>query len=66
MDQGWDYDSNIYTYEILYLLTNWDVKYCMEAPYIFHWIEYYDLKYQSHDTDNTIYTYELSGEHEYE
>ena len=44
------------------LLDDWDAEYCMGKPSTFHMIEYYVLKYQSHDPDTPTYMEALSGE----
>ena len=51
MTHDGDYDSNVYTDEILLLMDEWDAEYCMDTPSTFHKIEYYVLKSQSHNPD---------------
>ena len=51
MTHDGDYDSNVYTDEILLLMDEWDSEYCMDTPSTFHKIEYYVLKSQSHNPD---------------
>ena len=55
-------NSNVYTDDILSLLTEWDAEDCMDTPSTFHIREYYALKTQSHDLDTPMYMEALSGE----
>ena len=61
MIQYGDFSSNLDMYEILALLDEYDVKYCMDAPSKLYMRKYYALKSQSHDPDTTIYMEALSG-----
>ena len=46
-----DYNSNVDTNDILYLLADWDVEYCMDTLLKFHTREDYPLNYQSNYPD---------------
>ena len=50
-----DYNSNIDTYDILSLLSEWDEEDRMDYPSKFHMRKYYVLKYQRHNTDTPTY-----------
>ena len=55
MIQDEDLNTNVDTYGILSLLSEWSAEYCMNAPSAFYMREYYVLKYQSHDPDTPTY-----------
>ena len=50
-DLWWDHDSNVYTYEILSLMAEWDAENCIDTWLTFHTRESYVLKSQIHDPD---------------
>ena len=54
-------DSNLDTYDILSLLSEWDAEDCMDTPSAFHMRDSYDLNTQSHDPDTPTYMGALSG-----
>ena len=56
-----DYDENVDLYEGLYLMVDWYVEYCMDAPLTFHIIEYSALKSKIHDLDTPTYMQDLLG-----
>ena len=62
MIQDRDLDSNVYMYDILSLLAEWDAEDFMDTPSKFHMKESYALKNQSHDPDTPTYMEALSGE----
>ena len=47
--------------DILLLLAEWDLEYCMDTPSMFHMRESYVLKTQRHDPDTPTYMEALSG-----
>ena len=53
--------SNVDKDDILSLLAEWDSEECMDMPSTFHMREYYDLKTQSNEPDNSSIYVELSG-----
>ena len=55
MIQYGDFNIDADTDDILSLLDEWDVEYCMYYLSTFHMREYYVIKYQIHDTDNQMY-----------
>ena len=62
MIQDRDFDSNVDTHDILYLLAEWNAEDFMDTPSTFHMREYYAIKTQSHDPDTPTYMEALSGE----
>ena len=61
MIQDRDLNSNVYTNDILSLLSEWEAEDCMDTPSTFHMSESYFIKTQSHDLDTPTYMEELSG-----
>ena len=49
------HNRNVDTDDTLFLLSEWDEKYCMDVLPMFHMRKYYVLKSQSHDTDTPTY-----------
>ena len=58
-----DYDINIDTDEILYLMGAWDVEDCMDSTPSFRISESSSLRYQSNYPDTPTYMEALSGDH---
>ena len=59
--QDGDFNSNVYTDDIISLLDEWDSEYCMDMQSTFHMRKSYVLKYQSHDPDTPTFMEVLSG-----
>ena len=49
------YHIKVDTDETPSLMIDWDLEYCMDAPSIFHMIEYYNIKSQIHNPDSSTY-----------
>ena len=62
MIQYKDLNSIEETYDVLFLLAEWDAEDCMDTPSTFHMRESYALKTQSHYPDTPTYMEALSGE----
>ena len=61
MIQDRDINSNVDTDDIISLLAEWDVEYCMYTPSTFHMRESYVIKSQIHYLDTPMYMEALSG-----
>ena len=58
-----DYDRNVDTEKVLYLLAGWDAQDCMDYMSKFYIREPYDIKSHSHQPNTPMYMEALSGEH---